>query len=106
MQMHTTNLEGGAAIGEQALELDGIDDYLSISYYPQHLTSDLDTGEIEAAQDGTLSRYEHADGFTVSMWVNKGDCVGGYESIFSQQEDNSKQMHDVTNSNIQVSPGR
>jgi hypothetical protein len=105
LQMHTTSLEGGAAIGEQALELDGVNDYLSISYYPQYLTSDLDTEEIEAAQDGTLSRYEHADGFTVSMWVNKGDCTGGYESLFSQQEDNSKDMHDVTNSNIQVRYG-
>ena len=75
-------------IGTHALELDGINDYLTISMQTQ------------------MVRYEAGGGgFTISTWIKKSDCTGLTESIFSQSASPTSQMHSLTNPNINVRYG-
>eukprot|EP01052_Picozoa_sp_SAG31_P015831 SAG31_NODE_1028_length_10273_cov_22.700413_2_plen_317_part_00 len=78
----------GPTIGNHALELDGVDDYFSIS------------------MQNSIQRYEDSgNGFTISAWLKKEDCTGSFESIFSQSADPEDAMHSLANSNIQVRYG-
>lgn len=80
-----------------ALELDGVDGYVTIQTYLGVNLADI--------RHDTTSRN---DGFTISMYIKKDGCASGsgsHESIFSQAEATDLDMHDVSNPNINLRYG-